>query len=647
MVETENPHPQYTGNGVVTQFAYNWPITDKTHIKVTKKVSGVESVLVVDVDYSVQGVGNRDSNTWKITCPISGSPHDSTVHLTLTPNLPYKQKTNFRNQGGFAPETHESAFDYRAVVEQQLKEVTDRCLKAPVSDTSPTTELSTASSRANKMFGFDASGNPKYVADASDSAVAAAASATLAQNWAIKTDGYVSGTDNSSKSWAIGGTGNGQPSAGDAKSWATKTSGNVNGSEFSAKEYAQGSQASTGGSAKNWAQQTGADVTGASANSRSAKSWAQEVITGATLGGSAKDWAQTTGGTVNGTEFSAKEYAVGTSVTAGSAKDWATKTSSTVITGEYSAKEWARGTQTRGAANGGSAKDWANYTGGTVDNAEYSAKKYAQDAAASAASFPSTPFSIANGGTGQTTATAAFDALAPTTTRGDIIYRGASNNQRLAKGSTGQVLVQGANDPAWSAVAAALGLTTQGDLLYYDGSALQRLPKGTSLQQLRMNSGATAPEWATVSTNNDLIVIEDQKSSGTAGGTFTSGAWQTRDLNTEVVDTGNNASVASNQITLAAGTYRCIIRAPGGVDFHQARLYNVTDSAVLLLGSNGDSRSGGDASSDSIIMGRFTLATSKVLEVQHRCNSTVATYGFGFPTSWGTEVYTTAMFWKE
>jgi len=42
-------------------------------------------------------------------------------------------------------------------------------------------------------------------------------------------------------------------------------------------------------------------------------------------------------------------------------------------------------------------------------------------------------------------------------------------------------------------------ITTQGDLLYRDGSGLQRLAKGTASQLLRMNSGANAPEWATVS----------------------------------------------------------------------------------------------------------------------------------------------------
>ena len=38
-------------------------------------------------------------------------------------------------------------------------------------------------------------------------------------------------------------------------------------------------------------------------------------------------------------------------------------------------------------------------------------------------------------------------------------------------------------------------ITTQGDIAFRDGSGLQRLAKGTGTQTLRMNSGATAPEW--------------------------------------------------------------------------------------------------------------------------------------------------------
>ncbi len=47
---------------------------------------------------------------------------------------------------------------------------------------------------------------------------------------------------------------------------------------------------------------------------------------------------------------------------------------------------------------------------------------------------------IANGGTGQTSQTAAFDALAPTTTKGDLIVSNGSDNIRLAVGTNGYLL---------------------------------------------------------------------------------------------------------------------------------------------------------------------------------------------------------------
>jgi hypothetical protein len=66
---------------------------------------------------------------------------------------------------------------------------------------------------------------------------------------------------------------------------------------------------------------------------------------------------------------------------------------------------------------------------------------------------------IANGGTGQTTATAAFDALAPTTTQGDTIYYNGTDNVRLAKGTAGQALVMnsGATAPEWGTAGISTG----------------------------------------------------------------------------------------------------------------------------------------------------------------------------------------------
>ncbi|GAA0586754.1 hypothetical protein ACFQH5_20195 [Halomonas salifodinae] len=80
---------------------------------------------------------------------------------------------------------------------------------------------------------------------ASSSAASATTSATASANYATKTDDFASGSDNSAKSWAIGGTGNGQPSSGSAKDWATKAEDStVDGTNFSALHHAAKAAAS-------------------------------------------------------------------------------------------------------------------------------------------------------------------------------------------------------------------------------------------------------------------------------------------------------------------------------------------------------------------------------------------------------------------
>jgi hypothetical protein len=66
-----------------------------------------------------------------------------------------------------------------------------------------------------------------------------------------------------------------------------------------------------------------------------------------------------------------------------------------------------------------------------------------------------TDVAIADGGTGASTTTAGFDALAPTTTRGDLIVRGASNNGRLAIGAADTVLKSDGTDAAYGKIIAA------------------------------------------------------------------------------------------------------------------------------------------------------------------------------------------------
>lgn len=144
------------------------------------------------------------------------------------------------------------------------------------------------------------------------------------------------------------------------------------------------------------------------------------------------------------------------------------------------------------------------------------------------------------------------------------------------------------------------------------------------------------------------VNIQDQKAQNTAGGTFTSGADRTRDLNTIDSDTAGIASLATNQVTIPAGTYRYKISSPGyQCGAHQAFLYNVTDTTEVKRGSTETSGSASATTTSSMVTGKVRISGSKAFEVRHRCTTTSNTNGFGLPANFGTEIYTTFEAWKE
>lgn len=73
--------------------------------------------------------------------------------------------------------------------------------------------------------------------------------------------------------------------------------------------------------------------------------------------------------------------------------------------------------------------------------------------------LPTATVPISSGGTGQTTKTAAFDALAPTTTAGDTMYFNGTDVVRLGIGTAGQALVvnSGATAPEWGSAGVSTG----------------------------------------------------------------------------------------------------------------------------------------------------------------------------------------------
>jgi len=172
---------------------------------------------------------------------------------------------------------------------------------------------------------------------------------------------------------------------------------------------------------------------------------AKEYAVGSTVT-SAKDYAIKTSAAVTGSEFSAKEYAQGTQAsTGGSSKDYAQKTDGGVsgATSDHSAKAWALGgTGVTDTASKGSAKQWAlgggsSFTiGNKVDggSGSYASKAYAQSTEAGTSTY---------GGSAKGWASTAYDAAVPgagSSDRSALHYStDASNSALAAKNSAAAV----------------------------------------------------------------------------------------------------------------------------------------------------------------------------------------------------------------
>jgi len=162
--------------------------------------------------------------------------------------------------------------------------------------------------------------------------------------------------------------------------------------------------------------------------------------------------------------------------------------------------------------------------------------------------------------------------------------------------------------------------------------------------QLYFTSASAAvwfPDAVTASSFSQAIFREEQ-ASGTYGGGSTSGSYQTRVLNTTVVNNISGCSLATNQVTLPAGSYYAVGITPvyGGNAQFKNRLQNITDGTTIGIGTNQANGGGAGDSAITTIEYYFTLATSKAIALQTRVTTSVATDGLGNRCNFGdTEVY--------
>ena len=150
--------------------------------------------------------------------------------------------------------------------------------------------------------------------------------------------------------------------------------------------------------------------------------------------------------------------------------------------------------------------------------------------------------------------------------------------------------------------------------------------------------------------SNQLLHVRDEKAANTPGGTFSSGAWRTRTLNTVKTNEITGASLGSNQIPLPAGIFWIEAQAPAlQCNRHKIKLYQTSGTpADIVIGTSEFSNVGGAyAQTQARLSGRFTLASSQTIELQHRCQTTHTSNGLGVESNFGViEVYAEVKIWK-
>lgn len=182
--------------------------------------------------------------------------------------------------------------------------------------------------------------------------------------------------------------------------------------------------------------QTAAET--AETNAETAETNAETAETNASTSATlAQNYANKIDGAVESSNYSSKAWALGgTGVTdtagSGGAKEWATDTTNQVDGTEYSAKEYAIGTQSGQTL--GSAKQWAIGGGNgfstntTVDGSNYSAKYWAEQAAASVDNFDDTYL-------GAKSSAPTLDNDGDALNAGDLYYNTTDNNMKVYNGS--------------------------------------------------------------------------------------------------------------------------------------------------------------------------------------------------------------------
>lgn len=201
---------------------------------------------------------------------------------------------------------------------------------------------------------------------------------------------------------------------------------------------------------------------------------------------------------------------------------------------------------------------------------------------------------IARGGTGQTTATAAFNGLDPLTTKGDVLAHDGTDSVRLAVGTNGQVLTADSTATAGVKWASNSGITTlNGSSGSATGSTVSVL--GSDGVVTSATGSTLGVEWAPETRAGNITLWN----SASASRTLTAGL--SGSLNPSIVFSDNSVDVIAN-LKQAGAAVSLVGHAHAASDITSGTL------AVARGGTNLSS-----ATDDNTMVGNGTTWQSKAL----------------------------------
>lgn len=116
----------YIGNGVADTFNYDFRIEKKSQLQIAETdTAGVETILTVDTDYTVAGIGTDGGGTVTRVAGALPSGYEWYIRSNYQPT----QEADYDSQGEFKPSFHEAVVDKLTFLVQQLADRLSRTLR--------------------------------------------------------------------------------------------------------------------------------------------------------------------------------------------------------------------------------------------------------------------------------------------------------------------------------------------------------------------------------------------------------------------------------------------------------------------------------------------------------------------------------------